>query len=53
MIQSLVLKVSSLKKAETFLSENGMLGAPKEDRITIAPEKIHGLDVQLFSVNRE
>jgi hypothetical protein len=27
MIQSLVLKVSSLKKAETFLSENGMLGA--------------------------
>jgi hypothetical protein len=46
-IQSLVLKVSSLKKAETFLSENGILGAPKGGRITIAPEKIFGLDVSL------
>jgi hypothetical protein len=46
-IQSLVLKVSSLKKAETFLSENGMLGAPLEGLMTIAPEKIFGLDVSL------
>jgi hypothetical protein len=46
-IQSLVLKVSFLKKAETFLAENGMLGAPKGGRMTIAPEKIFGLDVSL------
>jgi hypothetical protein len=47
MVQSLVLKVSFLTKAETFLAENGMLGAPREGRIMIAPEKIFGLDVSL------
>lgn len=46
-IQTLILKVSSLKQAETFLSEKGMLGALKEGQMTIAPEKIHGLDVRL------
>jgi hypothetical protein len=47
LIQALVLKVSSLKKAETFLSETGMLGALEECQVTIAPEKIYGLDVRL------
>jgi hypothetical protein len=47
LIQSLVLKVSSLKKAETFLAETGMLGALEEGRVTISPEKIYGLDVRL------
>ena len=46
-IQTLVLKVSSLKRAETFLTEQDMLGSIKEDQITIAPGKIYGLDVRL------
>ena len=46
-IQSLVVKVSSLKKAETFLSEQGMLGASTDGGLRIAPEKIYGLDVRL------
>ncbi|MDT4954092.1 MAG: hypothetical protein QOJ02_2230 [Acidobacteriota bacterium] len=43
----LFIKVSSLKKAETFLTETGMLGALEEGQVTIAPEKICGLDVRL------
>jgi hypothetical protein len=46
-IQALVLKVSSLAKAETFLRESGMLGVVADNQITIAPEKIEGLDVRL------
>ncbi|MDT5061879.1 MAG: hypothetical protein QOH63_2338 [Acidobacteriota bacterium] len=47
LIQALVIKVSSLKKAETFLTETSMLGALEEGQVTIAPEKIYGLDVRL------
>lgn len=46
-IQSLVLRVSSLKKAETFLSEKGMLGGLKGDRLVVAPGKIQGLELLL------
>lgn len=46
-IQSLVLKVSSLGRAETHLRERGMIGAVTDDEITIAPEKIEGLRVRL------
>jgi len=46
-IQALVLKVSSLEKAKTFLSEKGMLGASKDGQTRIAPEKSYGLDVRL------
>jgi hypothetical protein len=46
-IQTLILKVKSLKQAETFLSEKGMLGTLKEGQIRITPEKIYGLDVRL------
>jgi hypothetical protein len=46
-IKTLVLKVSSLKRAETFLAGKGMLGALDNDCIRLAPEKIHGLDVHL------
>ena len=46
-IKTLVLHVSSLKQAETFRCVKGMLGALEDGRIRIAPEKIHGLDVQL------
>lgn len=46
-IQALVLRVSSLERAETFLRESDMLGPAAENGITIAPSKIEGLDVRL------
>lgn len=46
-IQALILKVSSLEQAETFLRENDMLGSITENQITIAPSRIEGLDVRL------
>ena len=46
-IQTLVLKVSSLGRAETFLRESGMLGPAGEDHIKIDPSKLAGLDVRL------
>ena len=48
-IRTLVLKVSSLARAETTLRESGMLGAVNEDGITIAPSKLEGLDVRLVA----
>lgn len=46
-IKTLVLKVSSLKHAESFLAEREMAGSSVEGQLTIAPEKIYGLDVRL------
>lgn len=46
-IQTLVLKVSSLKRAAEFLAEREMVGSIGGDQLTIAPEKIYGLDVRL------
>lgn len=46
-IKTLVVKVSSLRNAETFLSEKGMLGDSKNGELRIAPEKVFGLDVRL------
>jgi hypothetical protein len=46
-IRTLVLKVSSLTRAETFLRESGMLGSVGEDHIKIDPSKLEGLDVRL------
>ncbi|HKR02858.1 MAG TPA: hypothetical protein VJT09_19425 [Pyrinomonadaceae bacterium] len=46
-ISTLVLKVASRQRAETFLSEQGMLGAIEEGWSSIAPEKIYRLDVRL------
>ena len=48
-IRTLVLKVSSLARAETTLRESGMLGAVTDDRITIAPSRLEGLDVRLVA----
>ena len=48
-IRTLVLKVSSLARAETRLRESGMLGPVTDDRITIAPSKLEGLDVRLVA----
>lgn len=46
-IQTLVLKVSSLERAETFLRESGMLGSAASDHLKIDPSKLEGLDVRL------
>jgi hypothetical protein len=46
-IQTLVLRVASLERAETFLRGKGMLGAVSENHLTIDPSKIEGLDVRL------
>lgn len=46
-IQTLVLNVSSLKRAETFLAQSGMLGDVKDNQLRIARERVHGLDVRL------
>lgn len=46
-IQTLVLKVASLERAEAVLTEKKMLGSISEDQLVIAPEKIYGLDVRL------
>ncbi|MBC7931916.1 MAG: hypothetical protein H7Z38_15260 [Rubrivivax sp.] len=46
-IQALVLKVSSLERAETFLRESDMVGTATENQITIATSKIEGLEVRL------
>lgn len=46
-IQSLVLKVSSLERAETALRESGMIGTVTGEEITINPAKIEGLRVGL------
>src|ERR1044071_1036758 len=46
-IKTLVLKVSSLERAESFLAEREMVGSRVENQLTIAPEKIYGLNVRL------
>lgn len=46
-INALVLSVSSLRKAETFLSEIGMLCEREEGQTSMAPERIFGLGVRL------
>jgi hypothetical protein len=47
-IQGLVLKVSDLERAKTFLREKGMLDSNTTgDKVRINPEKIYGLDIRL------
>ena len=48
-IQTLRLRVASLRRAETSLRESGMLGAVTENEVTIAPLKLEGLDVRLVA----
>ena len=47
-IQSIVLKVSDLERAETFLREKGMLDSASDDQISIDPAKIYGLNIRLI-----
>ena len=42
-----MLRVASLNRAKTFLSERGMLGESTDEGITVEPKKFYGLDVRL------
>lgn len=46
-IQTLILKVRSLKKAKSFLEQNEMLGAYSKDEVKIDDKKVQGLDIRL------
>lgn len=46
-IQGLVIRVSSLAKAEDFLREHDLLGTASEEEATIDPSKIGGLNIRL------
>jgi hypothetical protein len=46
-IQSLVIKVSSLAKARTFLIENGLFSHGSDRKITLVKEQLHGLEICL------
>jgi hypothetical protein len=46
-LQALVLRVSDLTRAETFLREKDMLGSVSENQIQIDPMKIQGLQIRL------
>jgi catechol 2,3-dioxygenase-like lactoylglutathione lyase family enzyme len=45
--QGLVIRVTSLQRAKTFLLEKGLLGADSEEEATIDPSKIHGLSISV------
>jgi hypothetical protein len=47
-IVALVLEVSSLKQARTFLRTNGLLGDDSGTEISIDPTKVQGLDIRLI-----
>ena len=46
-LMSLIWKVTSLKQARAFLSEQGMLGTSTEQQLSLALTKTFGLDIQL------
>ncbi len=47
-IQALVLKITSLEKAKTFLAKKGLLGSVSDRYITIDPMNVQGLDIRLM-----
>ena len=50
--QGLVVRVTSLQRAKTFLREKGLLGADSEEEATIDPSKIHGLNIRVVEKER-
>lgn len=46
-VRPLAPRVPPLECAETALRESGMIGTVTADEITIAPEKLEGLNVRL------
>jgi hypothetical protein len=45
--QSLVIEVTSLSQAKSFLEKNGLLGSSSADELKIDPSKVQGLDIRL------
>ena len=50
--QGLVIRVTSLQRAKTFLREKGLLGADSEEEATIDPSKIYGLNIRVVGKER-
>jgi hypothetical protein len=50
LVHGLLVRVASLARARAFLEERKLLGSASEMRVTIAPSKIHGLNIALFEV---
>lgn len=46
-LQGIVIRVASLSRAKTFLKEKGLLGSVSEESVTIDPNKLEGLNIQL------
>jgi hypothetical protein len=46
-LQGIVIRVASLSRAKTYLQEKGLLGSVSEERLTIDPNKLDGLSIQL------
>jgi catechol 2,3-dioxygenase-like lactoylglutathione lyase family enzyme len=46
-LQGIVIRVASLSRAKTFLQEKGLLGSVSEESLTIDPNKLEGLNIQL------
>jgi catechol 2,3-dioxygenase-like lactoylglutathione lyase family enzyme len=51
-VQGLVIRVTSLQRARTFLREKGLLGADSENEATIDPSKIYGLNIRVVEKER-
>lgn len=47
-LQGLVISIVSLRRAEAFLREKGLLGSVSRKEVTIDPSKIQGLNIRLI-----
>jgi hypothetical protein len=47
-LRRMILQVSSLNRAAQFLHKRDMLGKERDGMVTIAPEKVMGLDIRLI-----
>ena len=48
LVQGLLVRVASLETARAFLEARQLLGSASETRVTIAPSKLHGVNIALF-----
>ena len=48
LVQGLLVRVASLERARAFLKEQKLLGSASETRVTIAPSRLHGVNIVLF-----
>ena len=48
LVQGFLVRVASLARARAFLDERQLLGSASANRLTIAPSKLHGVNIVLF-----